>query len=417
MNLGELQAELRHFAAERDWQPFHTPKNLATALMVEAAELAEIFQWMTPEASVSAHEDAGAKGRIGAEVADVLLYLLQVADHCEVELAHAVRDKLLRNAEKYPPKQVIARVSPARASVPGTHVLLDYENVQPTEEEVRALVPDAGQVWVFHGPHQHDVAKRFASFGGDATVVPISKTGKNALDFHLSFYMGYIASKNPGAVMVVIANDKGYEPMLEHVRAMGFAVRRLAHGKAKSAAKKAAPKKVAAAKAPAKKVTAKKAAAKTAAPKPVAAKKVAAKKAVPAVAKKAPAKKAAPAKGAAPARKVSAKATAGPIVGAKPVEPTAVAASAVNASVAVPDLAATSKRLADNLRKMGDKRPTKPASLWRSLKSFLGKDATEESVEAALARLIAEGVVKVDSVKGASYPIFDAVTGSTASQV
>jgi len=51
MNLSELQAELRHFAAERDWQPFHTPKNLTTALMVEAAELAEIFQWMTPDES------------------------------------------------------------------------------------------------------------------------------------------------------------------------------------------------------------------------------------------------------------------------------------------------------------------------------------------------------------------------------
>lgn len=417
MNLGELQAELRHFAAERDWQPFHTPKNLATALMVEAAELAEIFQWMTPEASVSSHEDADAKGRIGAEVADVLLYLLQVADHCQVDLAHAVRDKLVRNAEKYPPKHVIARVSPARASVPGTHVLLDYENVQPTEEEVRALVPDAGQVWVFHGPHQHDVAKRFASFGGNATAVPISKTGKNALDFHLSFYMGYIASRNPGAVMVVIANDKGYEPMLEHARAMGFAVRRLAHGKAKPAAKKAAAKKVAAAKAPAKKVAAKKAAAKTAAAKTVAAKKVAAKKAVPAAAKQAAAKKAAPAKGVAPAKKAVAKGAVAPVAGAKPAESTVVAVSSAKPSGTVSDLAATTKRLADNLRKMGDKRPTKPASLWRSLKSFLGKDATEEAVEAALARLIAEGVVKVDSVKGASYPMFDAVTGSTASQV
>lgn len=132
MNLGELQAELRHFAAERDWQPFHTPKNLATALMVETAERAEIFQWMTPEASVAAHEDAESKARIGAEVADVLLYLLQVADHCQVDLASVVRDKLARNAQKYPAKHVIARVSPARASVPGTHVLLDYENVQPT---------------------------------------------------------------------------------------------------------------------------------------------------------------------------------------------------------------------------------------------------------------------------------------------
>jgi NTP pyrophosphatase (non-canonical NTP hydrolase) len=59
MNLDELQADLRRFAAERDWQPFHTPKNLSTALMVEAAELAEIFQWMTPEDSLLAHLDTG----------------------------------------------------------------------------------------------------------------------------------------------------------------------------------------------------------------------------------------------------------------------------------------------------------------------------------------------------------------------
>ena len=62
MNLSELQADLRHFAAERDWQPFHTPKNLSTALMVESAELAEIFQWMTP-----AVRD-GAQGRRGEAI-------------------------------------------------------------------------------------------------------------------------------------------------------------------------------------------------------------------------------------------------------------------------------------------------------------------------------------------------------------
>lgn len=109
MNLSELQAELRHFAAEREWQPFHTPKNLSTALMVEAAELAEIFQWMTPEESRLAHQDAGSKQRIGEEVADVLLYLLQVADHSEIDIARAVKDKLARNALKYPVKQKIAR--------------------------------------------------------------------------------------------------------------------------------------------------------------------------------------------------------------------------------------------------------------------------------------------------------------------
>lgn len=66
---------------------------------------------------------------------------------------------------------------------------------------------------------------------------------------------------------------------------------------------------------------------------------------------------------------------------------------------------------------MGGKRPTQPASLWRSLKSFLGACSTEEAVEVALARLIADGVVKVDSGKGASYPRFDPENGSTVIQV
>lgn len=105
MNVSELQAELRHFAAERDWQPFHTPKNLSTALMVEAAELAEIFQWMTPEQSARAHEDPAVKQRIGEEVADVLLYLLQLADHSRIDIALAVKDKLALNAAKYPAKR------------------------------------------------------------------------------------------------------------------------------------------------------------------------------------------------------------------------------------------------------------------------------------------------------------------------
>ena len=109
MNLGELQAELRHFAAERDWQPFHTPKNLSTALMVEAAELAEIFQWQTPEESRTAHEDAAARQRIGEEVADVLLYLLQVADHCQIDVSQAVQDKLAKNAVKYPVEKARGR--------------------------------------------------------------------------------------------------------------------------------------------------------------------------------------------------------------------------------------------------------------------------------------------------------------------
>lgn len=399
MNLGELQAELQNFAAERDWQPFHTPKNLTTALMVEAAELAEIFQWQTPEESRIAHENAAAKQRIGEEVADVLLYLLQVADHCQIDVSQAVQDKLAKNAVKYPAKRAIPRVSPTRASVPGTHVLLDYENVQPSDAELRALVPDAGQVWVFHGPHQREVEKRFASFGAGATAVPISKTGKNALDFHLSFYMGYIASRNPESAMVVVANDKGYEPMLEHAKAMGFVVRRQPHGKVKPPAKKAAAKKVAAKKVPVKKVAAKKAVAKPAVAKQPVAKKVAASAVT--------AKKAEPARKSAPAEKV-APATGGttPAERANSAATVAVVQPASPASSAQPLSEAVVKRMVEGLRKMGANRPPKLASLRRALKPLLGALVSEQAIALSVERLLADGVVTIDPQGVVRYPSF-----------
>jgi NTP pyrophosphatase (non-canonical NTP hydrolase) len=403
MNLGELQAELRHFAAERDWQPFHTPKNLTTALMVEAAELAEIFQWQTPEDSRLAHSDAAAKQRIGEEVADVLLYLLQVADHCQIDVPQAVQDKLARNAVKYPAKRAIPRVSPTRASVPGTHVLLDFENVQPSDAELRALVPDADQVWVFHGPHQREVEKRFGSFGAGATAVPISKTGKNALDFHLSFYMGYIASRNPDSAMVVVANDKGYEPMLEHAKAMGFVVRRQPHGEVKTPAKKAAAKKVSAKNAPAKKVAAKAVAAKKAAPKKV----VAAKTAASPAAKTAPTKKVAAVKKPSPAKKVAA-ATGGTTTPERANSAATVAAvqPASPTSSAQPLSEVVVRRMIEGFRKMGANRPPKLASLRRALKPLLGALVSEQAIALSVERLLADGVVTIDPQGVVRYPSF-----------
>ena len=102
MDLQALQHTLREFAAARQWQPFHTPKNLSTALMVESAELAEIFQWMTAEESRVACQDAATQERVADEVADVLLYLLQVADQCAIDLPGAVANKLRKNAIKHP---------------------------------------------------------------------------------------------------------------------------------------------------------------------------------------------------------------------------------------------------------------------------------------------------------------------------
>ena len=101
MNIADLQARLRAFAAERQWEPYQTPKNLAMALVVEAAELVEIFQWKTAEESQAL--DEATRVHLGEEIADVLLYLLQIADHCEVDVAAAVERKLGMNAIKYPP--------------------------------------------------------------------------------------------------------------------------------------------------------------------------------------------------------------------------------------------------------------------------------------------------------------------------
>jgi len=102
MDLPTLQQTLRDFAAARHWQPFHTPKNLSTALLVEAAELAEIFQWMSAEESQAAPLNPATKECIADEVADVLLYLLQLADQCAIDIPTAVANKLVKNAVKHP---------------------------------------------------------------------------------------------------------------------------------------------------------------------------------------------------------------------------------------------------------------------------------------------------------------------------
>ncbi len=104
LDVAALQARLRRFSAERDWEPFQTPKNLAMAMVVEAAELVEIFQWMTPEESTRLAEHPRRQQHLGEEIADVLVYLLQIADRCGVDIAAAVDRKIGLNALKYPPK-------------------------------------------------------------------------------------------------------------------------------------------------------------------------------------------------------------------------------------------------------------------------------------------------------------------------
>jgi dCTP diphosphatase len=96
----ELQAELRRFAEERDWGQFHSPKNLAASLSIEAAEVLEHFQWLTEEQSRQL--DEGRRQAVAHEIADVLLYLLQLSDKLGIDPLQAARDKLALNEQRYP---------------------------------------------------------------------------------------------------------------------------------------------------------------------------------------------------------------------------------------------------------------------------------------------------------------------------
>ena len=226
------------------------------------------------------------------------------------------------------------------------HVMVDLQNVRPPVTHLEAVAPGFAKAWVFHGDHEEKLSREFAAIGDRVTLVPISRPGKNALDFHLSFYLGYVAAKHPDAHLVVVANDKGYEPMIEHAVLLGFAVRREGY---KAPAKQAAKKKLTNAK-----------------------KSDGAKKKVP-PAKRATSKKAASTGNTAPVKKVvpAKKKTA-----AKELE-----------------------RIAKGIAKMGDERPTKLGAFLRHLGSMLGKKAPAEAVEQAAEYLRASGVVKVDADK------------------
>ena len=100
-DLDTLKLRLREFAAERAWQPYHTPKNLAMALIVEAAELVEQFQWLSPEQSTALTSEQHEAVR--QEVADVLIYLTRLADLLDIDLLAAASAKMEINARKYPP--------------------------------------------------------------------------------------------------------------------------------------------------------------------------------------------------------------------------------------------------------------------------------------------------------------------------
>ena len=102
VDVSALEQALAEFARERDWEQFHSPKNLVMALAGEVGELTEVFQWMTESQSGEAGRDPATARAVREELADVLLYVVRTADVLGVDLNAAVVDKLRTNAEKYP---------------------------------------------------------------------------------------------------------------------------------------------------------------------------------------------------------------------------------------------------------------------------------------------------------------------------
>ena len=296
----------------------------------------------------------------------------------------SLQDTLRRTAAEL--LRIAEQAGIALSADPGakTHVLVDWENVQPKEDDCRAIVPEATDVWLFHGPNQKNVGAHYDSFGRRVMPVGGVRAGKNALDFLLSFYLGYLASREPHARFVVLSNDKGYGPMLEHANQLGFAAtqsgfggaRKKARTTAKKSARKSAAAPAAAKKAPARKAPAKKTAAKGTA------------------ARKAPARKAAPAKSA-PAKKSAAKPT-----------PAASAPTPTRAAAAPRKQGArkTFDQVLAILRKGPvSRRPAKQRSLLAQLASLIGDGAGAADAQAMLDRLVAERHIAVDDKGTVSY--------------
>ena len=108
----DLRELVQQFVDERDWNQFHSPKNLSMALAIEAAELMEHFQWITTEASRRLADEPAKLGKIGEELADVLCYTLALANALGLDMASTLRDKMEKNRAKYPASEYRGRYGP-----------------------------------------------------------------------------------------------------------------------------------------------------------------------------------------------------------------------------------------------------------------------------------------------------------------
>ena len=110
--VAELRQRVADFVAARDWEKFHAPKNISMALAIEAAELMEHFQWITAQASRQVGADRDKLAAVGEEMADVLCYLLALANELDIDLAQTLQAKMVKNEQKYPADEYRGRYGP-----------------------------------------------------------------------------------------------------------------------------------------------------------------------------------------------------------------------------------------------------------------------------------------------------------------
>ena len=100
--IAHLREIVRSFVEARDWRQFHSPKNLTMALSIEASELMEHFQWITPDASRELGKDPAKSEAVSEELADIVCYALAIANELDIDVSQAMRDKMKKNEKKYP---------------------------------------------------------------------------------------------------------------------------------------------------------------------------------------------------------------------------------------------------------------------------------------------------------------------------
>jgi NTP pyrophosphatase (non-canonical NTP hydrolase) len=110
--VNDLREMVRQFVDARDWQQFHSPKNLSMALAIEAAELMEHFQWISTDAARTIGKDSARLAAVGEELADVVCYALAIANELEIDVSVAMRDKMQKNERKYPAEEYRGRYGP-----------------------------------------------------------------------------------------------------------------------------------------------------------------------------------------------------------------------------------------------------------------------------------------------------------------